>query len=266
MLNDMNGDVNFYLFDDAQEANNFYFPDKTREYLAEDYVDFFKKDLHDFNLLKQYQDKSSTIPTSLTKEYFTREDCLNSALQNIANDFGDFDCSPRVFDHLDSDSQIAWIDEKIDVRYDTQVGKEKDYNAMIDEIPEPNFERVKQTESFRSCPRWSKECDVLMFKEINKLLPSTSITLEDLKVKSGKLTSEISRLLKKTKQAIHWKGTIYELRKRICKVLTCTKFTARDIRKAKKLIRLTKKGKISEQELVDNFPGKSLAEIYNLRT
>ena len=264
MLNESNNNMSFYLFNDPQEDNDFYFPAKEKEPLAEDYVDFFKKDLHDSNLFKQYEEKSSTIPTSLTKEYLIREDCFNFQLQKSERDFTDFDCSPRDFGRLESDSQIACFDENLNLGCDAQE-EEKDYNAMIDQIPEPSFGRAKKTESFRTCPRWSKEHDVCMFKEINKLLPSTSITLNSLKVKSGKMSSEMTWLLKETKQAIAWKGTIYDLRKRIYKVLTSAKFTARDIRKAKKLIKLTKKGKLSEQELLENFPGKTLAQIYSLR-
>jgi len=100
-----------------------------------------------------------------------------------------------------------------------------------------------------------------MFKVINRLIITSNVSMSDLKKKNGALPLDLRQLLFTIKDQSEWKNSIYELRKRIAKVLNTSAFTARDIRRAKSLIKSFEKGLIKEKELLENFPGKTLQQI-----
>lgn len=64
---------------------------------------------------------------------------------------------------------------------------------------------------------------------------------------------------------INWKGTIYVLRKRIFKIYNTSKFTSRDLRKLKKLLKDQTKGILTMNQVLDYFPGKTIEQINELK-
>lgn len=134
--------------------------------------------------------------------------------------------------------------------------KNKDVLKNLTEIKEKDDQS-----SYLNEPRWSKTDDIQMFKVINRLIITSNVSMSDLKKKNGALPLDLRQLLFTIKDQSEWKNSIYELRKRIAKVLNTSAFTARDIRRAKSLIKSFEKGLIKEKELLENFPGKTLQQI-----
>jgi hypothetical protein len=110
--------------------------------------------------------------------------------------------------------------------------------------------------------RWKFEQDVLLVKVLKELLPSTNITGRDLMKGKGRMSIQFKQLMTACKQKAEWKGTIYELRSRISKKLNRTKFTAREERKVKRLLRLYLDGQINLELLLESFPWKSQEQIF----
>lgn len=120
-------------------------------------------------------------------------------------------------------------------------------------IGQPKKQQVKN--------RWDKRKDIEAFRLINELIKSTSLDFKILKLGRGKMHPELKSILTTVKDQVGWRGSIYELRTRVSAILKNNKFTARDLRKAKKYAKKYRKGEISQKELLENFPGKSLSEI-----
>ena len=113
--------------------------------------------------------------------------------------------------------------------------------------------------------RWNRNNDIDLFKHLRVLLPLTSLSNLHLYPKKGRVSTEYKWVLNKLKQAIKWKGNIYDLRRRISRVLTMTEFTCRDIRRVKALTKKYYNEEITQQDLCDNFPGKTLQQILKFR-
>ena len=109
--------------------------------------------------------------------------------------------------------------------------------------------------------RWNKYDDIRLFKIIKSELTYSTLTLEHLKKKTRSIALEYKKLLETLIIKAEWKGTIYELRIRIRKVLNNPKLTCRDIRRLKPLLRKHYEGKVSREELLDNFPGRTFAQL-----
>jgi hypothetical protein len=131
-----------------------------------------------------------------------------------------------------------------------EVAEQIDQNFKLKKLQERNVKN-----------RWNKNKDVEAFKLINELIKKTSLDYKILKLGKGKMHPELKNMLTIVKEQTDWRGSIYELRTRISVVLKDKKFTARDLRRAKREIKKFKKGKISEEKLSESFPGKSLAQI-----
>ena len=108
--------------------------------------------------------------------------------------------------------------------------------------------------------RWRKSEDKNLCDALKIVLKQNLIELNDF-LQSYKIQKDHSKVLKTVKIMINWKGTIYVLRKRIFKIYNTSKFTSRDLRKLKKLLRDEKKGILTMNQVLDYFPGKTIEQI-----
>ena len=105
-----------------------------------------------------------------------------------------------------------------------------------------------------------------MFKTFWDLTQEVGIPLEDFLIKDRRIPKPKREILLKVKELHNWKGTIYVLANRIKKIMKTSKFTARDIRLLKRLLREESWGMITIDQVHDNFPGKSLSQILSFRS
>lgn len=113
--------------------------------------------------------------------------------------------------------------------------------------------------------RWTKEQDRQMFKTLSLLCSQAGIDVNSLLIRDTRISSEKKAVLNQVKDAHSWKGTIYVLKNRIAKLLKQDKFSARDVRLLKRLIREELAGKISFQQISEYFPGKTADHIIQFR-
>ena len=62
-----------------------------------------------------------------------------------------------------------------------------------------------------------------------------------------------------------WRGTLIELKDRIIKIKSVTKFTARDIRVLKRYLAKEANGEISMDQVLEQFPGKTLEQVLEFK-
>mmetsp|Transcript_4646 Transcript_4646/g.3911 ORF Transcript_4646/g.3911 Transcript_4646/m.3911 type:complete len:90 (-) Transcript_4646:28-297(-) len=74
------------------------------------------------------------------------------------------------------------------------------------------------------------------------------------------------KILEKLKDDFNWAGTIYALRDRIKKRLTTTKFTARERRVLNRMLREYHDGKMTIDQVAENFPGKTVEQVEKYKT
>ena len=105
--------------------------------------------------------------------------------------------------------------------------------------------------------RWKKTEDKNLWNAFERVMNQQGIELEDF-LNSNKIKKNHSIVLKIVKKEISWKGTIYVLRKRILKIYNASRFTSRDIRKLKKLLKEVK-NRIKNYWAVTNiFPRENI--------
>lgn len=119
---------------------------------------------------------------------------------------------------------------------------------------------ISEPENF-SVRRWDKKDNIRLFKIIKSKLLHFDLTMKDLKKTVRKISPEYKQLLEVLKIEAGWKGSIYELRIRIRKVLNNPKLTVRDIRRLKPLLNQYYEGEVTREELLDNFPGKTFSQL-----
>ena len=81
----------------------------------------------------------------------------------------------------------------------------------------------------------------------------------------GKVWKLYKKFFKELKLKVDWRGTLVELKNRIVKIKSSTRFTARDIRVLKRYLAKEAKGEISMDQVLEQFPGKTLEQIIEFK-
>lgn len=109
--------------------------------------------------------------------------------------------------------------------------------------------------------RWSKADDVELFKAFKVLIEKHGLKEEDFVAMNGRFSGSSKKVLEILLEQCKWKGNIYNLRDRIKKILNEPDFTAREIRRLRKLLREEIAGEITLDKVLEKFPGKSIEKI-----
>ena len=113
--------------------------------------------------------------------------------------------------------------------------------------------------------RWSKQEDIKLFRVIKDLSLKINFDFSKTKLERGKICKQHRKLFKELKIKAEWKGTLVELKDRIRKITSATKFTARDIRVLKRYLTKEAKGEISMDQVHEQFPGKTLEQVFEFK-
>ena len=80
-------------------------------------------------------------------------------------------------------------------------------------------------------------------------------------MKDTRMPNVKKEILEKLKKDFNWSGTIYALRDRIKKKLKPTKFTEREKRVLRRMLREHYDGKLTIEQVADHFPWKSVEQV-----
>ena len=81
----------------------------------------------------------------------------------------------------------------------------------------------------------------------------------------GKVNKLHRNFLNTVKQKVGWKGTLVELKDRIIKVRSSSKFTARESKILKDYLKEFDKKTMSMEQILENFPGKTVDQIFDFK-
>ena len=81
----------------------------------------------------------------------------------------------------------------------------------------------------------------------------------------GKVWKQHRKFFKELKNKVDWSGTLVELKNRIIKIKSSTRFTARDTRVLKRYLTKEAKEEISMDQVLEQFPGKTLEQIIEFK-
>ena len=109
--------------------------------------------------------------------------------------------------------------------------------------------------------RWSKDDDIVLYSAFKSLIAQHNLDEEDFYNLRGRMTLKVREVLASLLVQCQWRGHIYSLKTRITKIMKSKNFTAREIRKLKRLLKLEKKGTITMSYVLEQFPGKTLKTI-----
>lgn len=113
--------------------------------------------------------------------------------------------------------------------------------------------------------RWRKEDDKILFQTIQKLIDNASISSNFLENIEKEITEDSFNELFIVKNAVTWKNSIEDLKKRIQRLRTSSELSVREIAKLKKVLKSKFKNKdIDVKVLMDEFPGKSKEYLMNI--
>lgn len=109
--------------------------------------------------------------------------------------------------------------------------------------------------------RWTANDDIRMHKEFLALLSTYSLTQNDFKDSLVKTSKTHKVFLKELATISEWRGTLKSCLKRIQRMFNNQKFTYREARKLKRLLKMNQKGLITMDFILEEFPGKTIANI-----
>lgn len=110
--------------------------------------------------------------------------------------------------------------------------------------------------------RWSKAHDIILFQSFKSLCSESNITQELILKSERQLTSDVRGLLRILREQVDWRGNIYTLRNRIKRLKEKdSEFTARELRQLKRFHRMYTQGKVTIDQVTDQFPGKNTQNI-----
>ena len=125
--------------------------------------------------------------------------------------------------------------------------------------------KLVNEESYCHQLRWSKQEDIKLFKTIKDLSYKFGIDIAKTSFEKGKVWKLYKKFFKELKLKVDWRGTLVELKNRIVKIKSSARFTARDIRVLKRYLAKEAKGEISMDQVLEQFPGKTLEQIIEFK-
>ena len=154
-----------------------------------------------------------------------------------------------------SHSSISFISNYIDQNV-TLYKRARDFSTAT---------KLVNEESYSHQLRWSKQEDIKLFKTIKDLSYKFGIDIVKTNFEKGKVCKQHRKFFKELKNKVDWSGTLVELKNRIIKVKSSTRFTARDIRVLKRYLTKEAKGEILMDQVLEQFPGKTLEQIIEFK-
>ena len=109
--------------------------------------------------------------------------------------------------------------------------------------------------------RWSKREDINLFNIFNSVALDFGLDQSTINLNKGKVHKSMRKFFNKVKELSEWRGTLVELKARIKKIKSSIKFTHRDLRVLKRLLKKEQEGIITMEQVLDQFPGKTLKQI-----
>ena len=125
--------------------------------------------------------------------------------------------------------------------------------------------KLVNEESYCHQLRWSKQEDIKLFKTIKDLSYKYGIDIDKTSFEKGKVCKQHRKFFKELKHKVYWRGTLVDLKNRIVKIKSSTRFTARDIRVLKRYLAKEAKGKILMDQVVEQFPGKTREQVFEFK-
>ena len=77
----------------------------------------------------------------------------------------------------------------------------------------------------------------------------------------GKVNKLHRKFLNSLKMEVGWRGTLVELKDRIIKIKSASRFTAREIRVLKRYLLKLANRTVSIEQVLEQFPGKTIKQI-----
>ena len=214
---------------------------------------FGKEELQKYSIFYQPEIKlESEYPNQSFNNNTNQEESERILLLNATNSSpkNEFDPNKNIEDCLHLFQSSDWGNQQL-----------KDFQNIC----EINSEQVDdQLNSKKRGPRkmkfnrWRKEDDKILFQTIQKLIDNASISSNFLENIEKEITEDSFNELFIVKNAVNWKNSIEDLKKRIQRLRTSSELSVREIAKLKKVLKSKFKNKdIDVKVLMDEFPGKS---------
>ena len=105
--------------------------------------------------------------------------------------------------------------------------------------------------------RWTEEDDVAFYKTFLDTINQFNLTTDDFKGPTNKILFEHKHVLKQLVKSSNWRGTTVTCLRRIKRILDKNGFNYRETRKLKKMLKLVKKNKMTIEQVLEHFPGRS---------
>ena len=114
--------------------------------------------------------------------------------------------------------------------------------------------------------RWNLNDDIMMFQMFKNMASQNGLSTQSFLGPIKPVLKAHKHFLKSLMDQTNWKGKLNNLLKRIQKLLKSDSFSSRDIRRLKKLIRMNIKGQASYDEILKQFPGKTMQQIQKFKS
>ena len=114
-----------------------------------------------------------------------------------------------------------------------------------------------------ACPRmrWTSEEDIALYKSFLDLIKEADLTVNDFKGHPQEILFIHLTLIRKLVKLSKWKGTAGACLRRLQKMFYKNGFNYRESRKLKRMLKLVSKNRMTIEEVIENFPGRSLEMI-----
>ena len=144
----------------------------------------------------------------------------------------------------------------------TEVSSESKYSKWRDfsnTDPSSSKNLIKQNS------RWSKLEDVNLFRTFSSLASDFGFKLSAINLGQCKIPKSMRKFFKRVKELSEWRGTLVELKARIKKIKAAKKFTDRDLRVLRRLLKNELEGTVTMEQVLEQFPGKTLKQIVDYK-
>ena len=173
------------------------------------------------------------------------------------------------YEKIDSNSKnlptpFKLINENCDVGQKECDVKDAELNisTVVDEIlcqdisTKPSIRRV----------RWTNKDDIFLYKSFLNLINLSGLTIEDFKAPIEYVLNRHMHIIRQLAKSINWKGTAAACLNRLQKMLIKNGFSYRESRKLKKMLKLVDKNKMTIEQVIEQFPGRSYEMIQEFKS
>ena len=139
---------------------------------------------------------------------------------------------------------------------------ELNISTVVDESVGQNISSTPSIERVR----WKNEHDVPLYKSFLHLINQNGLTIDDFKAPIEYVLNRHMHIIRQLAKSINWKGTAAACLNRLQKMLIKSGFSYRESRKLKKMLKLVDKNKMTMEQVIEQFPGRSYEMIQQFKS